>query len=291
MEQLKADLYTEWYNYNKKEWANAIILMDKTITYKERDTIPEDNIESYFVWIPRYKYKIFDEGNYTSTAELQEGKEQLIEIVFEDKNTTSSTGTTKDTWLTHPAFTSFDVNGLWVGKFELGYKGATTSAEAQKNEFDVTKVIVKPNVYSWRDNTVKNFFETMYHYNRALDSHMIKNTEWGAVAYLSHSKYGKSEQIGINNYSERMTGCGDIPGSASSTICNEYTSKKGFLASTTGNITGIYDMSGGEYEWQDIAPMPMVVVALMQRVSLSMMQNILIFTMQWILLMIIDIVS
>ena len=27
-------------------------------------------------------------------------------------------------------------------------------------------------------------------YQRELDSHMMKNTEWGAVAYLSHSIYG-----------------------------------------------------------------------------------------------------
>jgi len=46
-----------------------------------------------------------------------------------------------------------------------------------------------------------------------------------------------------------MTGCGDIPGSATSKTCNEYTSEKGLLASTTGNITGIYDMSGGAYEY------------------------------------------
>jgi len=248
----KADLYTEWYNYNKKQWANAVILMDKTITYKEGDTIPEDNIESYFVWIPRYKYKIFDEGNYTEATALEEGKEQLIEIVFEDKSTTPSIGITKDTWLTHPAFTSFDVNGLWVGKFELGYKSATSTTEAEKNEIDSTKVVVKPNVYSWRNNTVKNFFETMYHYNRNLDSHMMKNTEWGAVAYLSHSKYGIGKEIAINNYNGYMTGCGSatvVEGQVYSDTCDRYTTANGLQASTTGNITGIYDMSGGAFEY------------------------------------------
>jgi len=248
----KADLYSEWYDYETKQWANAIILIDKTITYKEGDTIPEDNIESYFVWIPRYKYKIFDEGSYTSATQLQEGKEQLIDIIFENKSITLSTGTTKDTWLTHPAFTSFDVNGLWVGKFELGYKDATTSTMAEKNESDSTKVIVKPNVYSWRSNTVKNFFEMMYNYKRNLDSHMMKNTEWGAVAYLSHSKYGISKEIAKNNYNGYMTGCGSataVGGQVYSDTCDEYTTASGMLASTTGNITGIYDMSGGAYEY------------------------------------------
>ncbi len=251
----KADTTTEWYNYNNKEWANAVILMDKTITYNTGDTIPESNIESYFVWIPRYKYKIFDEGNYTGSTELQVGKEQEIEIVFEDKTATPSTGTTVGAYLTHPAFTNFDVNGLWVGKFELGYKGATTMAEAEKNEVDATKVVVKPNVHSWRSNTVKNYFETMYNYNRGLDSHMMKNTEWGAVAYLSHSKYGINGEVGINNYYNSgssdgfKTGCGDASGSEKNTTCNTYTTTNGLLASTTGNITGIYDMSGGAAEY------------------------------------------
>jgi len=248
----KADTTTEWYNYKNKQWANAVILMDKTQSYNTGDTIPESNIESYFVWIPRYKYKIFDEGNYTDATEIQEGKEQLIEIVFEDKTVSPSTGSTKDTWLTHPAFTSFDVNGIWVGKFELGYKGATSATEARKTEVDATKVVVKPNVYSWRYNTVKNFFETLYNYNRSLDSHMMKNTEWGAVAYLSHSKYGIGKEIGINNYNGYMTGCGSaavVEGKNYSDTCDTYTTTNGVLASTTGNITGIYDMNGGAEEY------------------------------------------
>jgi len=248
----KADTTTEWYNYNNKQWANAVILMDKTITYKDGDTIPESNIESYFVWIPRYKYKIFDEGTYTDATELQDEKEQLIEIVFEDKTVTTSTGSTKDSWLTHPAFTSFDVNGIWVGKFEVGYKGAISTVESEKNEVDVTKVIVKPNTYSWRTNTVKNFFETMYNYNRSLDSHMMKNTEWGAVVYLSHSKYGIGKEIAKNNYNGYMTGCGSagvVEGQNYSDTCDGYTTVNGFQANTTGNITGIYDMNGGANEY------------------------------------------
>jgi len=249
----KANTTKKWYDYDNKEWANAVILVDKSVTYEVLETIPESNIESYFVWIPRYKYKIFDEGTYTGATALEDGKTQSIEIIFEGKTVAPSSGTTKGSWLTHPAFTSFDVNGFWVGKFEVGYKGATTATMAEKSESNATKVIVKPNVYSWRRNTLKNFFETMYNYNRSLDSHMMKNTEWGAVAYLSHSKYGKNSELGMNNYyasdEDRFrTGCGDIPGSVGNAICNEYKSEKGMLASTTGNITGIYDMNGCAWE-------------------------------------------
>ena len=102
--------------------------------------------------------------------------------------------------LTHPAFTSFDDNnGLWVAKFESGFKGATSTESAQVNSSDYTNLVIKPNQYSWRSITVGNAFKTSYDYNRELDSHMMKNTEWGAVAYLSHSKYGNIASLRINN--------------------------------------------------------------------------------------------
>ena len=83
---------------------------------------------------------------------------------------------------------------------------------------------------------------------------MIKNMEWGAVAYLSHSKYGTCsggtcKEIGINNNSNYITGCGAAAGSSSSTTCNAYNTTTGMLASTTGNIYGVYDMSGGSHEY------------------------------------------
>ena len=64
----KADLSKEWYNYTNKIWANAVTLKDKTINYESNQIIPESNIDGYFVWIPRYKYQIFNEGNYTSAT-------------------------------------------------------------------------------------------------------------------------------------------------------------------------------------------------------------------------------
>ena len=264
----KADTSSEWYSYANKEWANAIILKDETKTYNNGDTIPESNIESYFVWIPRYKYQIFDEGNYTGLTSIQ-NKVQTINVVFENKDTTPSNGTTKGTWLTHPAFTSFDSNGFWVGKFETGYDGAISTSAAQVNSVDTSKIIIKPNVYSWRGMTVGNMFKNSYDYQRNLDSHMMKNTEWGAVAYLQHSVYGSQASVRINNNEAYITGYASTTepttGTASSsTSTNRYEStslgkdgtytvnylnSKSSVASTTGNRSGIYDMAGGSWEY------------------------------------------
>ncbi len=255
-----ANTQKKWYNYENKEWANAVIL-NEGVTYNVGDIIQESDIESYFVWIPRYKYQIFDEGNYTTYIESKptESIAREIQIEFESNSTNPSAGSKQGEWLTHPAFTNFDVNGLWVGKYETGYKGATATEEAQVNAMDSSKVIVKPNVYSWRNSTVSNMFKTAYNYERNLDSHMMKNTEWGAVAYLSHSKYGINTEVRINNNSNYLTGYSAVDGTdqssypgevgADSTKTLPYNTETGYKASTTGNITGIYDMSGGAWEY------------------------------------------
>ena len=264
----KANINEKWYSYKNKEWANAVILKDEKKVYSNEEVIPESNIESYFVWIPRYKYQIFDEGNYTGLTTI-ENKVQTINVVFENKDTTPSNGTTKDSWLTHPAFTSFDSNGFWVGKFETGYDGATSTVAAQINSVDTSKIIVKPNVYSWRNMTVGNMFKNSYDYQRDLDSHMMKNTEWGAVAYLQHSTYGSKASVRINNNEAYITGYASTtepttgPTSSSTSTCRyestalgvdgtytvNYLNANSGVASTTGNKTGIYDMSGGVWEY------------------------------------------
>ncbi len=240
------------------------MLEDTSVTYEDGEVIPEDNIESYFVWIPRYKYKIFNDTVYTGVTTL-ENRVQEIEVEFEGKTTPTSNGTKKDEWLTHPAFTSFDANGFWVGKFESGYKGALTTTEAQVNSSDSTKLQIKPDVYSWRSITVGNAFKTSYDYLRSDESHMMKNTEWGAVAYLQHSKYGSMASVRMNNNNAYKTGYASveeptlgynfgtsIPGNLNGTtadVTSPYNTPTGYNASTTGNITGIYDMSGGAWEY------------------------------------------
>ena len=260
-----ADTSKKWYNYCDKIWANAVILEDGA-SYKVGDTISESDIQSYFVWIPKYKYKLWNTG--TSSKGVHE-----IEIVFDETNTTDVEGISCKTpmisgesgncnngeYMTHPAFISMGVNGFWVGKFETGYKGAKSTAAAQVNTNDTSKIIIKPNVYSWRNINVYNSFLNSYNYKRNLDSHMMKNTEWGAVAYLSHSKYGLGYEVNINNNSNFKTGYSALsstdqqtyPGTSGDgvTYNSAYNTENGYLASTSGNISGVYDMSGGAYEY------------------------------------------
>ncbi len=133
--------YDEWYNYKNKEWANAVILVDNPSNpnYKAGDTILESDIRAYFVWIPKYKYKLFNMGNYTELESSQpESQVQEIDIVFGTETTGEEEGECKtpmesglskasdatkecqkDDYMTHPAFLSIPSNGFWVGKFEM----------------------------------------------------------------------------------------------------------------------------------------------------------------------------
>ena len=261
----KADTNTKWYSYEEKRWANAVILKDEGKSYNNGEVIPEEEIESYFVWIPKYSYKLWDLGNYTGDTGIDASKVHAIEIRFGTTNTSDSVEGECTTpkvsgesgncevgdYMTHPAFLAFNTNGIWVGKFETGYDGATVKTEAEKNTVDVSKVIVKPNVYSWRSIQIATAFTVSYNYQRELESHMMKNTEWGAVAYLSHSIYGINGEIRINNYSEYKTGYAATTedGSESTTEVAMWNTPTGYLASTTGNITGVYDISGGTTEY------------------------------------------
>ena len=251
----KADIKEQWYKYEDKKWANAVILSDNTQTYNNGDTIPEDNIESYFVWIPKYSYQIFNLG---TTDGYTEGKPDSsnakeIQIKFGTTNTndnnenecttpmtSGASGNCKvGDYMTSPAFISMNTNGLWVAKFET--TGSTSN------------ITVKPNQTSLRNLNVKTMFETAYNYKRDNDSHMMKNTEWGAVAYLSHSKYGINTEVRINNNKSHTTGYAATDDSleksgTDSSVTLPYNTSTGYKASTTGNITGIYDMSGGTWE-------------------------------------------
>lgn len=241
---IKADTDTAWYNYTNKLWANAVLVSETNragyVAASAGTEVLENDVLAYLVWIPRYKYKLF---NATAVSVAV----STIDTVFEPKTATKSNGTTNGNYLTHPAFTfgGVELSGLWVGKFE------TTGTS--------TTPTIKPAMISLTNQTVSAEFATSQLFNTtttyglttANDSHIAKNTEWGAVAYLAQSIYGKNAEVWINPANNFTTGCaGATVSSDPTTGCiNTYSTTNGVQASTTGNIYGVYDMSGGAIEY------------------------------------------
>ena len=225
------------------------------------------------------------------------------------KQTIAEAGSTTDnttTWATHPAFswgaeeTGYtELNGIWVGKYETtGTRRAPTVKPNQHanvdeyiGEYYTMARSIGTGTYSPTTNggnTISGITQNSHNLSTAT-SHMLKNSEWGAVAYLSASKYGAgvngtkinsaspatSADADIsspsNRYSYGITGCGPYNASGSTstytdgttlsadliespTACSQDTNKAyngsiGVLASTTNTVYGIYDMSGGSYEY------------------------------------------
>lgn len=274
-----ADIYEKWYDYDEKMWANAVVLKNG-ITKTVGQTIEENDIALMYVWIPRFKYTIFNVDGISMD-------EQEIKIEFE--NNTNTTGTVKcieainqtdangnlvselctDTMngeiinnistYTHPAFTfgEDEIEGFWVGKFENSTTDETCVSSATTNNCNKLEhiITIKGNVPSLRYINISNMFYAIrnitknYGINDA-DSHMIKNMEWGAIAYLTNSKYGQGvNEIRINGNSNFITGCGSNANGLSTATCEyAFGTSSTYLQSTTGNIYGIFDMSGGSWE-------------------------------------------
>ncbi len=284
--------------------------------YQVGDEIPMNKINTMWVWIPRYTYtylstntpeeiKIkFESGTDSSgTIKCQDsvtGTSSKSETCTDSTNGSLKAGTST---YTHPAFwwdkndnsireTGEELTGIWVGKFEVSSDTTCTPSNNATAgigcNLQTIRPQIKPNVTSWRGASIGTFFNGIqkmresgnkYGFNTTDETHMMKNMEWGAVAYLSHSKYGINKEININNSSDYYTGRsgGNIGGStAINTVYTDQTSteqynKYGFytydgyllnydtniksevkdmskIASSTGNIYGIYDLSGGAFE-------------------------------------------
>jgi len=230
-------------------WANAIVT--------------KDGIDSYFVWIPRYAYKI-DSTNKTIDVKFIQGTGTTAADGTVCKYADDSTLTAND-YIVHPAFTSNanlgggfgELSGLWIGKYESSRSDAEIDSIGES-----TTLKVVPSVKSWVSTTIGEMYTYAKAYNTELKSHMLKNSEWGTVAYLTHSQYGRNgNEIAVNQCSELITGAG--PGTGESNIYNSnyaynasnfettysYTTAQGKKSSTTGNEYGIYDISGGAWEY------------------------------------------
>ena len=89
-----------WYNYSNKEWANIVLVdSDSRSTYLNTTgkTVNQDDILAYYVWIPRYKYKVWNINKVVGTTNyIYDAYNTGIDIIFENGTETTGTITCED---------------------------------------------------------------------------------------------------------------------------------------------------------------------------------------------------
>ena len=242
--------YYEWYNYSNKKWANAVTVnSDKRDEYLKSPIgtkISMDDINAIWVWIPRFSYEEKD-GVYSVT---------MVDKVLPVKDGFS--------------FNNKEISGFWVSKFEAGLakndsciKTSFTNECNKSNKtlyfkpgmdftnritmanlfYSIRNMEIKDNIYGFKNNGTKvNSDGTINKDSNNIDIHMIKNSEWDLVSILSLSGYGNKE---INTNATNYSGMSSYEKDNYSFDVKEFGEK----ASTTGNITGVYDMVGGKCEY------------------------------------------
>ena len=346
---VKADASTSnWYAYNTtdKQWANVVTVKESGTKSRTEymsvavgTTIPEDDIVGMYVWIPRYSYRITSgyHSNVNGTGNVDIKFLKGTTDNYEGGEAIRSNVTNGEEFVVHPSFTKDtsqggmkETTGYWVAKFEassnIAVKNNANISETSEasvkygggNNPDL-EVTVRPNVTSWRSITAENIYKVCRNITkdgniqgltREVDPHMMKNSEWGGVAYLTQSAYGNKQGTdsssgvwnnayneclvskgedtgsnygGINSFCVTLTGAVGSSRNAYTSYYSEQTSitdknadsitisfteyaqngtttaktqtyykyytTNGIKGSTTGNIYGIYDMSGGSWEY------------------------------------------
>ena len=295
--EVTVDNQDNWYDYSQQKWANAIT----------KDS--NGNTTGYWVWIPRYEYKITTP--YTSTA-------STISVKFIP---TTQTTVDSDYSYIHPAFEDGSANGknnnymngewdaeipgFWVAKYPAGFQANTITdnngtlsatiqnssdtvvySNANYNDYNssyttnalsqtlsskpkMSYPVFKPLTYAYNNISTGDSYtlaqeiknrSSFYGLNSTkTDSHLMKNSEWGAVAYLTQSSCGRSgTEVNMNNYytstsspwRTAITGMctNGTSGDKTTTLGSAYNTATGVKGSSTGNISGVYDLNGCVWE-------------------------------------------
>ena len=272
----------DWYDYStsSKKWANVVTVKESGTKSREEyknaeigTEIKEEDITTMFVWIPRYSYKItsgyHEKANGTGEIDIK----FLIgttDTPVEGGDDAQRNSKSNENYVVHPAFISDtslggvgeEVTGFWVGKFE------SSNSESTKNNVGInssstddvlygrgnkTDVTIRPSVTSWRGITVNDIYTAcdnmnsdgnIHGFGTDTDTTMMKNSQWGAVAYLAQSDYGNKQistdntsGIWNNSYNEGVTKANS---NSSYGVSIYYTTLTGMVADTRDNSTSNY---------------------------------------------------
>ena len=212
-----------WYNYNQKQWANAITVKPEALSkYKGKTMVVDQaDILGYWVYIPRYAYEVMRRDGTDKPVPAQNflihfekktdakrhpaacsttGKDYRTECGL-DRDYIKGQPSNQGTWATHPAFTfgSKELNGIWFAKFET--TGTSTQPTVLPNEahisgnytaaYNIGRMYTTAKTLGTADNnniggkTDYTIPTQDNHHLAKLSSHMVNNNDWGCLLYTS----------------------------------------------------------------------------------------------------------
>ena len=222
-----------WYDYSTRIWANAVTVKttnrDDYVKAVPGTEIKIDDINSMWVWIPRYKYVVFnakgdDVNPINIKVTFEKGNRSTSSVVCKENvcyDQDYSVVTSGKSTYSPQAFTfgEEELTGIWVAKFAASADSETSCyKEPSTNTCNVSSlnINIRPNANLLSNVSLANLFAnfrrmeakdnifgfkgtggkvnsdgTITGDTNDIDIHMIKNSEWDAVVYLYHSQYGK----------------------------------------------------------------------------------------------------
>lgn len=180
-----------------------------------------------------------------------------------------------------------EIPGFWIAKYQAGYQNSTKDEEVKNvlySDLYYTSIntytsnfleenlstnvklsypVFKPNTYALNIICAGDAFLLSKEISKAnnvyelknLNSHLEKNSEWGALAYLTHSKYGvDGAEVKMNKKNLRNSIYVNNATSGNKayvyvvTSYGENNEPYDVSASSTSNVTGVFDISGGVWE-------------------------------------------
>lgn len=226
---VKSEQISKWYDYDKKEWANVVTVTNETRSYYMSvavgTEIPMSAINTMWVWIPRYIYKISNGWNSSTVGTIEVRFSKGIDDKIGNTVQIIDTGKATDsngTWTNHPAFwwdndndgireVNEELKGIWVAKFEPttvepianpGYTGATCQA-ADNNPNRTVKII--PNANSWRCMTPSTAFTV----SRNMETKNVYG--WGVASGLTPSGTFTNDNNNLDIHMMKNVEWGQLP--------------------------------------------------------------------------------
>lgn len=272
----KDNLDNSWYNYNKDSnmWAN-VVTVNQNGTYSREfyqnaeigTEILMSDINGMFVWIPRFTYNATrDENNKITTVDGIRYSNDIDDNVSYSKE----------------GIDFGEAKGIWVSKFECS-NDSNGNLNVKPNVNSVKNIVYngENGAYTISQNLTTD--NNIYGFDSVkISSDIIKDSDWEAVAILSkgvtsnamiyNNSYFEGNKDNVAITRTGMVGIGAEGSENTSTTETsfekiiktentgkislgnaknfyEYWTNEGQKASTTQNVYGIYDMSGGGSEY------------------------------------------